>query len=959
MKKYYNKSGLSGVGTPNIHTRMIIDFLKQTKTVFCNVCMALFLILSFSSEINGQADDPCDCNNSWTVRGTANGTIIISDMTPPVTNCTWFRGTIQINDPTTWTNLSIRMETGSRIIANAKLTIDECNIGTCDDLWRGIYVEGGSGIVVSNSILSGANIAIELEDESKYSIHDSEFVNNYIGISTGSPFDALLQGITVYPENGAILGCNFYTDSQVPDPYTGHYYFPSWPSNIAIPYNQGYAALYISGSTGLDLGELGADLAERNVIYNMRNGVIARYSTTDILGTDFENFEGSVPKPAALSGLLNFNQRGISLESSVCHIEQDTFKNVMIGVHSSLRSSQVIVDNYMNIPIQSPVAATRGIDISHGNYIYIAENKIFNGFKGIHIYSSKLGLVIKDNNLYRWLTNDNNVGINLETIHRLSLDNRVHDNVLDITGGRKAVGISMNIAYELHLVHNTVNFLQTEPLPAGTENAGISGMSVYSSRITDNIISASSHYKSREYNAGIIITNGMGNDVFCNSTHNMYYGQRFIGNNYPTDLKSNYFHDAYHGLDLLSPTTLGTQEHYGNKWLGDYTEYGAYISGHDPEGTALKSRFIADSSDGLPGELIPNEIGPFAVENLWFLDVVGEAEAAICIAYPIDDDLPLTDTLVTLIRHPYIFTDYEDEMNWMRKADMLTFLYLYPAYLSNTVLDSFFDAESTTPLGELIWAQYQMGKTHGIDPDMAETDSLVFEYSVQVRILDSLIALNPYNVVALKALRVLKIDTLAEYMNDWLGMLDNQIADTEDSIDFALNVVDNVTPTNVQETDLQAMLWLKGGHGKGDSLTTAELEGVYAFARQCPWIGARSLSEAQMLYSVIADSIFTHRPGECAKLDPFSMIEDRSDKSGFVNQVRIHPNPASDLIYLQLPDWVETLELFSLDGRLWKQIYTPNSGRYTINIKEIPSGIYYIRSQGGKKIETHQISIIQ
>ena len=128
MKKYYNKSGLSGVGTPNIHTRMIIDFLKQTKTVCWNVCMALFLILSFSSEINGQADDPCDCNNSWTVRGTANGTIIISDMTPPVTNCTWFRGTIQINDPTTWTNLSIRMETGSRIIANAKLTIDAAQL---------------------------------------------------------------------------------------------------------------------------------------------------------------------------------------------------------------------------------------------------------------------------------------------------------------------------------------------------------------------------------------------------------------------------------------------------------------------------------------------------------------------------------------------------------------------------------------------------------------------------------------------------------------------------------------------------------------------------------------------------------------------------------------------------------------------------------------------------------------
>ena len=106
-----------------------------------------------------------------------------------------------------------------------------------------------------------------------------------------------------------------------------------------------------------------------------------------------------------------------------------------------------------------------------------------------------------------------------------------------------------------------------------------------------------------------------------------------------------------------------------------------------------------------------------------------------------------------------------------------------------------------------------------------------------------------------------------------------------------------------------------------------------------------------------ADSIFTHRPGECVELDPFIMIEDRSDKSGLVNEVRIYPNPASDILYLQLPNWVETLEIHSFDGRLWKQLSTPKGGRYSINISEIPSGMYTIRTQGGKKIELEQIFI--
>jgi len=920
-------------------------------------------MLTFNGGINGQAADPCNCI-SWTPRGTAGGTTVISSMVPPVANCTWFRGPVLISGPVTWTNLSIRMAAGSRIEVDGQFNVDQCNIGTCDTLWRGIKVlsPDGNGITFINSNISGANIAIELEDETSYFIQGSTFENNYIGISTGSPFEAIPSDITVYPGDGIILGCRFFTSTQLPLPYGGHHYYPSWPSLASIPYNQGYAALYIAGSTGLYLGQLNPINANRNMIDHMRNGVIVRGATTRILGTDFEDFEGSVPKIAALSGHLNYNQRGISLEGSVCHIEQDTFRNVMIGVHST-RSSQVIIGNFMNIPIQSPIPVTRGIEIREPASTYIAHNEIYNGFMGISILGSGVGLRIEENNLYRWLTTDNNAGINLHRIYGVALNNRVRENELEITGGRRAVGISMNEVHELNLFHNTIDFLQTEPLPAGTENAGISGMQVYTSLLGENIINGTSHYKMRERNAGIVMINCMANDHNCNETGDMYYGQWIIGPNMETDLKSNEFYDATHGLDLFSPSalgvvSLGTQKHHANQWLGSYSAYGAYISGLNPVNTALNSQFIADDSDISPGGiLIPAMIGPTEIEDIWFIDATGSFEGVPCTDYPIPT--PLTDSLVGLVRHAFVFTDYEDEMNWMRKADLLTFLHLYPAYLSNTVLNSFFDAESTTPLGELIWAQYQMGKIHGIDPDMPETDSLVFEYISQVRVLDSLIELNPYNVVALKALRVLKIDTLAGHMGDWLGMLDTQIIDTEDSIEVALDVVDNVTPSNAQETDLQAMLWLRGGHSKGDSLTTVELEGVYALARQCPWLGARSLSEAQILYSVIADSIFTHRPGECSELDPFIMIEDRSDDTGYTNEVRISPNPANDLVYMNLPDWVQMVEIHSLDGRQRKQLQTPGGGSYTIGISDIPPGIYTIRAQGGKKIETQQLIVTQ
>jgi hypothetical protein len=551
------------------------------------------------------------------------------------------------------------------------------------------------------------------------------------------------------------------------------------------------------------------------------------------------------------------------------------------------------------------------------------------------------------------------VGINLQKVYGTSLNNVVRENEIDITGGKKAVGISMNAVNELRLIHNIIDFFETEPLPAGTENAGISGMQVYNSLIAENYITGTSNYKSGSKNAGIIMTNCMANDLNCNETDEMYYGQWIIGSNMNTDLKSNEFYNATHGHDLfapvvLLPVSLGTQEHHANKWLGTFAAYGAFISGLDPDNTALNSRFIADDSDIPPGGvLIPATIGPMAIENDWFFDVTGTTNGVVCTDY---GDLPLTDTLVYIVQHPFEFTDYEDEMNWMRKADLLTFLHLFPSYLSNAVLDSFFDAESTTALGELIWAEYQMNKNHGIDPGMAAKDTLVFDYLAQVRVLDSLIAFNPINVADLKALRVLKIDTLSGHMTDWLGMLDSQIADTESEIADAIDVVGYVSPTNDQETVLQAILLLQGDRSLGDSLTTAELSDVYAHARQCPWLGARSLSEAQILYSLVADSIFTHRPGYCSQLESF-MLEDRSDDNSYANEIRIYPNPATNIIFMQLPTWVESVELQSIDGRLWKRQYTPDGGNYIIDIRDIPSGIYTIRMQGGEKVETHQLFI--
>ena len=57
--------------------------------------------------------------------------------------------------------------------------------------------------------------------------------------------------------------------------------------------------------------------------------------------------------------------------------------------------------------------------------------------------------------------------------------------------------------------------------------------------------------------------------------------------------------------------------------------------------------------------------------------------------------------------------------------------------------------------------------------------------------------------------------------------------------------------------------------------------------------------------------------------------------------LKIYPNPSRDLIYLQGPDWANNaqVEVFSNTGQvLLRQAYTE-----TINISNLPAGMYYVR----------------
>jgi hypothetical protein len=67
--------------------------------------------------------------------------------------------------------------------------------------------------------------------------------------------------------------------------------------------------------------------------------------------------------------------------------------------------------------------------------------------------------------------------------------------------------------------------------------------------------------------------------------------------------------------------------------------------------------------------------------------------------------------------------------------------------------------------------------------------------------------------------------------------------------------------------------------------------------------------------------------------------------------VRLYPNPVRDILALEGLQGTSNISIISLQGSVLAKT-TANSSIYTWNIKQLPSGTYYVRIEAGKNVTT-------
>ncbi|MEP6646846.1 MAG: T9SS type A sorting domain-containing protein [Saprospiraceae bacterium] len=926
---------------------------SNLKNAYKSIVLILSLLLiSFIQDklLSQTITSSCStCGGNYQTIGTTNGTTDYRTLTGfSSARCYFVKGTLVITgSPVVWANLKLKMEEKAQIIVQSTLSMNNCYLSGCTDLWQGISTSGGGYLFVYGSVIEDANIGISLADLAGFVCLHTKFINNYIGIASGSPF--LSDQFDHQIQRCQIWGCQFYTETTLPDPYVGHPYYPSWPTTYPeIPYNQGYAAVFLSGTGGINIGYKGADSGDRNKVHDMRNGIVMRNSVGDIYGTDFYNFKGKIPASVA-NPILDLNQHAIDMYRCATLIKENTMDSLMVGIYAR-ESNNTIDENEIEISRPTPGSGfTRGIQEFGPQKLSITNNQVNEGFRGISIEDVTTDFLVKDNDLDRnFYFGGINMGIFVRNAKLDPGTGIIEGNTIDMADATVANGIHLATVNRITVDGNTL----LHAGGGGHQSRGIICSGTYNSYIAKNTSNATMDYRTVG-NRGIEFFNSAFDIESCNQAENYYMNFDFEGPCSNIQFVANTINDGTYGLALTTPCMLGTQKHNGNIWDGTFDINAAYIFGSSEVQTALFSQFIVDQSEN--SLFMPSSIGPPTVDlGNWFIN---ESTPGYTLTCPIVTPSPIADpdTLQKLIRTELAFDDYNDEMTWNLKADIFHVMISDPSLHSNTVLDSFYDAEDGNALGKLIFWEDELMSRFGVQKtDKNLTQDTINYLSADIVYIDSILALSPSDSATWLALRDMKADSLLDEYAEWLDFLNDEFDASQDEYADILLSLKFLTTTNDLEANLKDALLFKIQYLTGVSFDDVDSAAIVDLTDLCPWEGGRAIPEAESIYATINNNMSMPSLDNCT-FSPYLLFPHFvSPYEG--EDFSVFPNPVKDVVEVHSNDVMEELKLTDLN---MKSIYNykPSKKIFIFNVNEIPAGVYLITIKTTTGYSTKQIIV--
>jgi hypothetical protein len=840
----------------------------------------------------------------------------------------------------------ILFSAGAEMIVNAgvELTLEGCTLtasGDCCEMWKGIYLESNSKITTNYVTISQAERGLTINDKTVFSINNSHFINNYIGLQIGTdgPTD--------------ITGSKMYNTDFSSSPYDcgGNTY-----TNFVPPYNGQSTILGVYPLSGIvtnqvsffKIGNLPNILGGDIRFENLSNGIISNNSNLMIQNSKFVNMVAD----AAYFPLQNFlNGCGIHANNSVVNQHGFGGQNTSELSFDNCNYGIVLLQSEGSLSDNNGLNLENGIRVHESTEVDIIKNTFQCNKNGIILYNNPNGIINIDDNEVNMSTTY--YGNGCLGIYDFDIPNQivVKNNYFYLN--KSVFGISTYGMQNAEIKSNYIA-MNDQSNYAGIEiNLGKNNI------LKCNTVQASSTNSGEQ--VGIAVNLSPENQFSCNWVDKQFYGFRFNGPCSNTTLEGNLINDHNFGLSLFYNGLIGVQSHAGNQWLGSYISYGAYLSGITSL-SAQANQFFYDVN-GSFNSTSTNDIYNYD----WFKD--GLSADFKCDNFDCQPMVPMNplvnseDELIASENN--IGSEYISPTNYFADKYLFEKLKNNPDLLNNnSILEAFYYQTAYGNIGYYTdlavdikqvakWESvYEIVLSNNLNDIEIQMDSAYY--------LDSLLSLTPTDQNLIAALTSANTTIrLLQSSNNAIKKIISEINELRKN--NALDDNNSIAPSEIYEQNESIInnIYLNTLSSQNYSFNSDEEINLISIAQQCPFSGGPSVYRARALYKLIDDEIVWNDDLICSLNGNVPRVKDEGD-----NYYKLFPNPAYNEItmsYSLKEDDNAQLMIVNSLGEKIKMVVLPSSQNFlTVSIDKLRPGIYYFQVVKNSSIDySTKVAIIK
>jgi len=862
------------------------------------------------------------------------------------------KGRFTINQPIGLNGKEFIALPGAEIIVNQGIvfTTDNCIFRSCSDMWKGIYVMEEAKISLTNCIVRDADIGLHAHFKANFDVFDCDFINNIIGIYSAK------DGFSSKEGNMTIVGTHFNFSGALKLPYFGQNDYGTTP----------YAGI----SLRFRHGTIGSNYHTANTFDKLNSGILINYADMNIQNCEFETIrnEGFYPEPFMGSAIYvnapnYFYQVTVdgSNFSSGSNVPSVKMIDCDYGVYSNGMQTTVNSCYMENVDKGVFVMAT---DIL--KRISISNNDITAVVNGIHFYlnPNAQSLVALHNKITT--TGKTGVGILAEEAVQSAVPLVITENSnVTCIGGEGGIWVTNFI--EPSIKWNNVSEL-------GLVQPNYAGIRLTLCNRADVSCNATlgSNIDVGKFSSAIRIMESSESIIHCNTVDNTNYGVSFFGNCPSTFLQDNSIWDHEFGLFVNNTGITGSMPHYGNRWLGNYTAYGARNENLSSiSNSPANVKITVDntvSSNYFPTIDPNNNTVPSWIDNL----VGTGGNTYVCSTSECNPD-PINRMMQTnfgvelaIAGGSYNTEEFEQESKDMAKLYLYNKLYNDSALKAQySSLQSFYSAYQNTSIDYLQKTKNQIVESNAYDhyyQNVLHTaDSLLNNKIEQLSLLDSIRLVNGGNssIDSMQAALRIQMNTLKQVLDQ---AVQQHNSNTVTRVSSALSYNSAVQSNKQVEQNQQLIdkIYLETVAAGIYTLNNSQSADVMSVATQCPWTGGAAVFSARTIYKLTKLEVNYDDFSTCIAQGIFrkgKKVNDNLKKNNSIydSKFSISPNPSNQEVTLYFDSESNAdknkFEIFDVRGKQIAQfLLTENEKIFSLSVGEWSNGVYYVKSQNSNKI---------